>query len=71
MGEIVELGMITRLDLPTDRVLEAAKGTCTDGVVILGFDDDGSYYFASSIADAGTVIYLLEMAKKKLLEITE
>lgn len=66
---VIPLGNITRLYLPTDRVLDAAKGNCSDGVVVMGFDDDGEFYFASSIADGGTVIYLLEMCKKELLAI--
>ena len=69
MGIVVPLGNVTRLDLPTDRVLEAVKGNCSDGVVIVGYDDDGELYFASSIADGGLVLWLLELAKKKLLEV--
>ena len=53
MNNVIPLGNITSLDLPTDRVLEECKGDCTDGVVVLGFDDDGELYFASSIADGG------------------
>ena len=69
MGEVIPLGNITRLDLPTDQVLDAVRGHCSDGVVVVGFDDDGDFYFASSLADGGTVLWLLEQAKKKLLEI--
>ena len=68
-AQIIPLGNITTLDLPTDLVLDGAKGHCTDGVVVLGFDDDGQLYFSSSIADGGSVIWLLEMAKKALLEV--
>lgn len=66
---VIPLGNVTRLDLPTDMVLDGAKGYCSDGVVILGFDDDGAFYFASSIADGGTVMWLLEQAKLALLEV--
>ena len=65
---VIPLGGITRLDLPADRILESAKGKM-QGVVLLGFDDDGDLYFASSYADGGDVVWLLEMAKKKLLEV--
>lgn len=68
---VIPLGNVTKLNLPTDRVLEQAKGECTNGVVILGYNNDGGHYFASSIADAGTVVWLLEMCKKRLFEITE
>lgn len=69
MTAAIPLGNITRLDLPTDRVLDAVRGHCSGGVVVIGFDDDDDLYFASSIADGGTVIWLLEVAKKQLLEI--
>ena len=65
---VIPLGGVTRLDIPTDRVLEAAKGHCSEGVIVIGWDDDGSLYFASSMADGGEVLWLLEMCKKRLLE---
>ena len=64
---VIPLGNITRLDLPTDRVLDAVKGDCSDGVVVIGFDNQGELYFASSIADGGSVVWLLEQAKLALL----
>jgi hypothetical protein len=69
MAEIIPLGNITKLDRPTDVVLDQCKGHCSEGVVVMGFDDEGDFYFASSIADGGSVIWLLEQAKKRLLEI--
>ena len=68
---VIPLGTITKLNLPTDRVLENAKGECTEGVVILGWDNEGELYFASSIADGGTVMWLMELAKLRLLNIAE
>jgi hypothetical protein len=68
---VIPLGNITRLDLPTDRVLDEVKGDCSDGVVVVGFDNDGQLYFASSIADGGSVLWLLEQAKLALLGETE
>ena len=65
---VIPLGNITRLDLPTDRVLDAVKGDCSDGVVVLGFDNEGELYFASSIADGGSVLWLLEQAKLALMK---
>lgn len=69
IDNVIPLGNVTRLNIPTDRVLEAAKGHCSDGVVVIGWDDDGTLYFASSIADGGDVLWLMEMCKKNLLEV--
>jgi hypothetical protein len=69
MGEVVELPVITRLDIPPERTLNAALKKGLAEVVVIGFDQDGDFYFASSKSDGGGVIWLLEMAKKKLLEV--
>ena len=66
--KVINLPCITRLDLPCDKLLEEAIGQM-DEVVIIGFDKDGDYYFASSKADGSNVLWHLEMAKKHLLEI--
>lgn len=71
MSNVIPLGAVTRLDIPTDRVLDGAKGHCTDGVVVMGYDDDGDLYFASSIADGGDVLWLMEKLKQQLLEAGE
>ena len=68
MGKVIPLGGVTRLDLPPDKILEGAKGQL-EGVVIMGYDKDGSQYFASSYADGGEVLWLLESCKKTLMEV--
>lgn len=68
-AKIIPIGCVTKLDLPADQVLEQATGRGLTGVVILGWNDDGSEYFASSIADGGTVLWLMEKLKKKLMEV--
>ena len=71
MGTVTPIGCVTLLDLPTDMVLDGAKKEGLDGVVILGYRKDGEQYFASTYADGGTVLWLLEMCKKELLEMGE
>jgi len=70
MSNIIALGNITKLDLPVDRVLEEAKEQLT-GVIILGWTHDGEAYFASTLADGGEVMWLLEKCKKDLLDAAE
>ncbi len=66
---VIPLGNITKLDIPANRVLEGAIGTLDGGVVVMGWDKDGELYFASSIADGGEVLWLLEKAKSELLAV--
>lgn len=66
-AEIFIFDGITKLDLPADRVLDQAKGKL-QGVIVIGFDQDGDFYAASSYADGGNAIWLLEVCKKRILE---
>jgi hypothetical protein len=67
--KVVYLDNATSLDIPTDRVLNAALNAQLQDVVILGKHPDGEYYFASSVADGGTVLWMWEKLKAKLMEI--
>lgn len=64
--KIIPFTGVTTLDIPPDRVLEQAKGRM-EGVVIMGWDADGKEYFASSYADGGKVLWLMERCKAILL----
>lgn len=66
MAKIIPLNCVTRLDLPVDRILESAKDKL-DGVVIMGFDKNDELYFASTYADGGMVLWLMEQCKLRLL----
>lgn len=61
---------ITKLDLPVDRILEQAKDQL-EGVVIIGYTKEGEEYFASTYADGGTVLWLLERCKLNLMDIDD
>ena len=67
MSNVIPIGGVTKLDIPVDQILEGAKGKM-DTIVIMGYDKDGIEYFASSAADGGDVLWLLERLKKVLLE---
>lgn len=67
MGKVINLNNITKLDLPADRIIDEAHGKLESAIVI-GYDKDGEEYFTSSLADGGSVLWLLERMKLKLLE---
>ena len=66
-NNVVILPVVTRLDVPAERVLNAALAADLDGVVVIGKQKDGGYYFSSSVADGGDVLWLLEWAKLALM----
>lgn len=67
MGDVVELGCITRLDLDADRTLRNLIGKL-EGFVLAGYEKNGIEFFASTYADGGDALWLLERCKKALLE---
>jgi len=68
MGKVVGFTGVTTLNSNPESVLENAKGKL-DGVVILGYDKDGEEWFASSYADGGDTLWLMERLKLKLLTV--
>ena len=68
MSNVVPFNGITKLDLNPDIVLENTKGKL-EGLVICGYDKDGQEYFASTYADGGDVLWLLERMKLRLLTV--
>jgi hypothetical protein len=69
MSNVVELNCITTLDLPAERILRRATEAGLESVVILGYDSEGQEYFASSLADGGSVLWLMERLKQQLLNV--
>lgn len=69
MADIIELDMVTSLDIPPSRVLRGAREAKLTNLVVVGFDKDGDFYFAANKADGANTLWLLELAKKKILEI--
>ena len=67
MGKVIPFTGMTLLDIPADKVLKEAMGKL-EGVVIIGFDKEGGAYTASTYADGGTVLWLLEVCKQRLME---
>lgn len=57
----------TTHDIPADKMIDSAKDQDLKGVVVIGWDKDGEFYFASSFADGGDALWLIEQAKLALL----
>lgn len=66
MSNVILFNGITKLDLDPDMVLENSKGKL-EGVILIGYDKDGEEYFASTYADGGEVLWLIERMKLRLL----
>ena len=58
----------SRLDFDPDEALTGAVGMLKE-VVVVGYEADGSFYFASTRANGPDVLWLLKQAEQRLLAI--
>lgn len=68
MSNVIEFTGVTTLDSSPARVLLTVQNESLQDVLVIGYRDDGSFYFASSLADGGDALWLLELAKRRLFE---
>ena len=69
MSNVVRLNVVTTLDLQPDDVLGKAVGQYPGGVFVAGYDADGNVQFSSSLVDGGEILWLMEVAKARLMKI--
>ena len=58
----------TYADLDPDKILKAAVGELKE-VVIVGYKDNGDFYFASTRSSGPDTLWLLAQAQSKLLAV--
>lgn len=68
MGDVHILNMVTRMDIPVDRVIDSIPRDMAE-IVVVGYTADGEFYFATNKANGPDVLWMLQMAAKKILEI--
>ncbi len=62
------LPVVTRLPSDPRKTLTDALAADLTTAIVIGWDLNGKLYFASSEPDGGSVLWLMEVSKKKLLE---
>jgi hypothetical protein len=60
--------VVGNLDLEAERVLGGAILAEMSDCMVLGWDKDGDFYFASTFSDGGIALWLMEVAKNRLME---
>jgi hypothetical protein len=68
-AQIIRFDGLTKLDVQAHDVLGSALAANLKCAVVLGYDEDGEEYFASSMADGADVLWLLERLKLRLLTV--
>lgn len=67
MGNVIELPGVTDKDSSVAQVLTMATDANLTDAIVLGYDADGEFYFRSTKADGGDVLWLLQLAIHKLM----
>lgn len=67
MDNVVILSTKINLDIPVERVLDNFPRDARSCIVI-GETESGELYFASSLGKFSATLWLIELAKKMLLE---
>ena len=70
-NNVVDLNCVTTLDIPPEKILEAAKENDLAEVIIIGTYADGEEFFAASFSDGPTAVWMLEKAKFDLLRMDD
>jgi hypothetical protein len=68
MANLYAFPVVTSKDLLPEQVLQLAAQDNLKEVVVIGFDADGQFCFRSAKSDGANALWLLEVAKTKLLK---
>lgn len=68
MGKIIQLNTVTTAEIPPEKILEAAIKAGLHSAIVIGHSPDGTVYFAMSTAEATSVNWLLDCAKRMLMD---
>lgn len=68
MGEVINLDIPTKGDLPPNLVLDGALEADLKEVFVCGLTQDGGLYLASSGGYLPDMLFLLELAKRSVME---
>jgi hypothetical protein len=66
--KVIEWEGVKYLDVPGAEVLKAALEANLANAVVIGWDTDGDFFFASTEANHSVTLWLLAHAQKMLLD---
>ena len=67
---VASFGGPTRLKTPPERIIREALEREFADIMMIGWTKDNRFFFSSSDPDGGNALWNMEVAKKKLLEVT-
>lgn len=71
MGDVVGFpGVTTQPDLP-NKILRAAIKAKLEKCIVIGREQNGGFWFSGNFSDAYEILWLLEVAKREILDLAE
>lgn len=68
MDNVITLPVVTTLPISPERVIESLREYEWEDIIVVGHSPDGEFQVHSSETDKGSLIYMLEKLKLKLLD---
>lgn len=60
---VIEFSGMTKLPIPVSKVLREAQKTKLTDVIVMGWDENGDLYVASSACSAPEILWLIDRGK--------
>lgn len=64
---VISIGCMTKLPIPPEKVLNAAREKTFERVTVIGVCEDGEEYVASSTSDCGAILWDMERLAGRLM----
>lgn len=68
MGEVIELDLITKGEIPVQKVADGIDCEKIEHLLVVALNKDGELEIAMSSGEIPTNLWMLELAKKRILE---
>lgn len=68
---VIALPMVTKQNIDPERILQNALKRELESCMVLGWTEDGEFYFASSAADGGEILWWMELARYRLMQVND
>lgn len=70
-ADIIEANFNTSLDIPAEKILAGAQAANLTECTVLGYDENGEFYIASTTSDLAKVAFILNRAMHKVMMLAD